>query len=628
MTLSRFFLLCFLTIFSFSVSAQPLSKSSPPHGLSTHASFQQLPLGQSMRLDGTYHLLVEDHAEHAFERHYIQTPQGRVELQDRKALRSISPGSGVSLRGIKRSHQTLEVSHIEALYEPAAGGPGETGEPPPALPNGLGAQNTQVYLIRFQDDPTAPDYNTVQSLFGTVDTFMRTSSFNQTWLTGRVIPTVITVPYNRSACTDGMLLADSANQTANALGYSTSSFDRHVYVFPKSGCTWTGLAMVNEKPSRAWINGSYTLKAMAHEMGHTFGLRHAHAQDCDVSPLGNTCTRLPYGDAANVMGNVRTGDFSGYDKERLGWLREGSHPSFLTASYGATFTLDSYSTNTLTPKVLRIPRGVDANGNQLYFYVEKRTANGNDSVLNGVGNLTQGLMVRTVTHGDGDSIHQIDMTPNSAVGSTADLADGALPLGASFTDPLTGVSFQFSSTTAQGGAQVIVTYPGPFCTPYAPTVNLRTSSVTALPGAQFSLPFTITNNNSSACGVTGFGHNRTVSSWFAVNTTDPSYMNLSPNARQDGVWNVTLDSNTPAGTYPLQMEWSDRPGEPEVVGYGYATLFVVQTCPAGTTPNAQQVCVAQEGGTGGWGGGEQPYQEALEEYFALAYGWMELYPLG
>ena len=119
--------------------------------------------------------------------------------------------------------------------------------------------------------------------------------------------------------------------TRAAAGGDLSGYNRKVYMFPRNGCSWSGLALVNENPSMAWINGSFNLKAVGHELGHNLGLRHAHALDCDVSATGNTCTRLPYGDAADLMGNVRTGDFSPYAKERMGWLNDGVSPPILTA---------------------------------------------------------------------------------------------------------------------------------------------------------------------------------------------------------------------------------------------------------------------------------------------------------
>ena len=65
---------------------------------------------------------------------------------------------------------------------------------------------------------------------------------------------------------------------------------------------------------------------MGHELGHNYGLRHAHSQDCNASAFGDTCLFWEYGDTADLMGNNRPGQFNPFEKEQLGWLNDGISP--------------------------------------------------------------------------------------------------------------------------------------------------------------------------------------------------------------------------------------------------------------------------------------------------------------
>ena len=66
-------------------------------------------------------------------------------------------------------------------------------------------------------------------------------------------------------------------------------------------------------PSRAWINGTYSLRVVAHEMGHNFGDYHSHSSVCDSTG----CVTNEYGDDHDTRGGV-TGHLNAYQKERLG----------------------------------------------------------------------------------------------------------------------------------------------------------------------------------------------------------------------------------------------------------------------------------------------------------------------
>lgn len=544
------------------------SPSAPPRALSDapHAE----------RVSGTYHQAVEDYPQGSRERHWIQTPRGRVMIAPALARRIITPpGQPVSIAGIRRG-DTLDV------------GP---GSPPPitlsarpqalALTDTLGEQRVAAILVKFQDDPTEPQ--TVAQVhdlvFNQVNNFYRASSFGQTWLAGQVFDYVV-VPYNRTACTDTMLISQSADASLAARGVDLSTYRRKIYFWPRNACTWTGLALVGENPSLAWINGSFTLKAVAHELGHGFGLRHAHAQECAPLPTGDACTVLPYGDSADIMGNVRTGDFSAYAKERLLWLGDGVSPDILTAQQTGRYTIEPYAGSGVGAKAIRVPRGTDAQGRTLYFYMEHRLPVGVDSVLAGVGNLDRGLMVRTVIHGDGDSIHQLDMTPDSSSGSTADLADGALAPAAPYADPLSGVRVVVASVSSTG-AVVDITHPSttpPTCNRQAPRIEIgATPSVRA--GTTATVQATLINMddpNQSACTAVQYGLSVSPpAGWSAA--VSPTTLTLSAGQRATVSVQLTSSTQSPAGNYTYTVHATSQ-SNPQGSGQGMVSL--TQACQA------------------------------------------------
>ena len=535
-----------------------------------------MPEGAAIALEGRLQVLIEDHPNgRSSTRHFLQTEEGRVELALKDRTLAGAPGARVRLRG-RVQGEMLSLDGTTSSVQ-------NTSQA--ALPAALGEQRVAVILVNFQDDASQPITRDAAHalVFNTVDSFFRQSSFGQTWLAGNTFNWV-TVPYSKTTCVDGMLLAAEADKAVAAAGGDLSRYNRKVYMFPKNACSWTGLALVNENPSMAWINGSFTLKAIGHELGHNLGLRHAHALDCDVSPTGDTCTRLPYGDAADLMGNVRTGDFSPYAKERLGWLNDGISPPILTADRSGRYTIEPYGTSSVGAKAIRIPRGLNSSGRMQWFYLENRAGVGLDSVLGGVGNLAQGVMFRTVIEGDGDSIHQIDMTPASAIGSTADLADGALTVGRSYTDPLSGAVVSVASVTT-AGAVVDVTLPGDattspdpstVCTRAAPGVSV--SSVYGADGAGGTVRYSVTvaNVDSTACGQTTFSLAANApANWSRA--LGLASVTLSPGASITTTLDVTSSADAAVDTYGIGIGASSSAGSVHTASAG--STYTVQLPP-------------------------------------------------
>src|SRR5690349_19961607 len=103
-------------------------------------------------------------------------------------------------------------------------------------------------------------------------------------------------------------------------------------------CGWLGLAYIGS-PHKAWINGvgAFRTSAVAHEMGHNFGLLHAGSLRCANAAIGGSCSVAEYGDPFDTMGNQSAMHYNAMQKAKLAWIASSS---VRTHSGGAvTYTL-------------------------------------------------------------------------------------------------------------------------------------------------------------------------------------------------------------------------------------------------------------------------------------------------
>jgi len=142
---------------------------------------------------------------------------------------------------------------------------------------------------------------------------------------------------------------------------------------------------------------------VGHEMGHNFGLHHSRSNTCDASG----CLIDEYGDDHDIMGAV-TGHFNAYQKERLGWLDQGSSPSIQAVTGSGQYALEPYATpNGGLPKALRILKSTVGSTNT-YLYAEARTQTGSDA------SLAPGVVIHTGVDNDGTQIYLQDLKPSTS----------------------------------------------------------------------------------------------------------------------------------------------------------------------------------------------------------------------
>src|SRR5262245_17067265 len=435
-----------------------------PAAVFAQSRSQDLPPQAAADFDGELEVQFEDSNAGARMSHFLNMPNGkRLKLEFPGRGPELLTGTKVRAHGVQQNN-TLMLTDSSSVQVTAL-----------ASSDTFGLQSTLVILINFTDNATQP-YTVAAAQSVTFDqtrNFYLENSYQQTAMTGTVVGW-FTIAATSATC-DTNTSATLADQAAANAGVNLANYPRRIYGFPQTAaCGWWGLGSVgggsSSLPSRAWINGSYTLRVVAHEYGHNLGDYHSHSSLCDTAG----CTTSEYGDDRDIMGGT-TAHLNAFQKERLGWLNYGSSPAITTVTQSNNYWIDAYSPYGTSPKALKIQKAVDANGKRTWYYVESRARLGSDS------NLTEGVVIHTGSEASGDSSYEIDLQPGSTT------FDGLLDPGQTFTDAAINLSITTISADVTG-ALINVTLnggsptpsPTPSCARANPTVTLATSQVQAV----------------------------------------------------------------------------------------------------------------------------------------------------
>jgi len=474
-------------------------------------------------VEGTLDVQYEDSDRGARLLHFLDTGTRRVRLQFSGPPPDLLTGARVRARG-RLNGDTLALTSDSTTVQTLSSG----------LANTFGDQRTIVILVNFQNAATQPytPATAASVTFSTTSNWYVENSYRQTSLSGDVYGW-FTIPMDNTTC-DTNKIASLADMAAANAGAVLSNYTRKIYGFPSmSACSWWGLGSVGGRPSRSWINGTYSLKVVAHELGHNYGAYHSHSQPCDTAG----CTMVEYGDPYDVMGNPSSGHMNAFQKERLGWLNYNVSPPIQTVSTAGSYRVDAMSTDTQQSKGLKILKEVDAYGRRTFYYVEARAKVGVDS------GIAAGVVVHTGSEASASSSNSIDLQP------TTTTSDYLLDVGQTFNDPALGLWITSVSTDA-GGAYVDISFNGAPCVPAPPTMQFSpTSTLWTRPAAGVTYSLSVRNGDSLGCAPSTFALGATIPGGWTMGWSAPD-LQVAPGST--GTADLTIvPASTAVGPYTV-----------------------------------------------------------------------------
>ena len=266
----------------------------------------------------------------------------------------------------------------------------------------------------------------------------------------------------------GRPTAEAAARDRRRLPTSTTSSSSR----SAPSCPFAGIAEIGGH--HVWINGDYSVRVLAHELGHNLGLAHAGGLACTdagvPAPMGDSCTAdgFEYLDPFDAMGSGDIGSGQSLVRQMSMEHKLALHllPTSAVKVIGTsgTYRIAPMETLTGTPELLRIPKFGGGN-----YFVEYRQPIG---FFDSQGPpFANGVLIRTESpevasnpvHPNADTA-LIDMHPETA----EDWTDAAMDPGQVFTDRLRGITIRNVGQDASG-VTLAITVPGDTLPPSAPS---------------------------------------------------------------------------------------------------------------------------------------------------------------
>jgi uncharacterized protein YoxC len=410
------------------------------------------------------------------------------------------------------------------------------------LPNTFGTKKILVILINFSNYPTLQPYTVsdVQNVMNVTNNFFKENSFNQALLSGvkdvtksADVTNWMTIPALADGSCSYWTWASQAKTAAANAGYNLADYTNYIYAFPNkdTGCDWGGLGTIGGNPAEAWINGNFTLRIAAHELGHNFGLYHSHSMSCNS---GSSCTTSEYGDIYDVMGISNSWHFNAFQKSRLGWLNYNISPPITFVSTSGIYTIAPYETNDTRPKALQILKS--SGTNNTYYYVEYRAGLGFDSG-------TPVVIIHRATPADANSSYLWDLDQITTV------SDWILDVGQRYEDTTAGVSIK-NLYQDSNGAQIEVTLGPIACVSNNPLFTISPLSTSLVAGQSASFKYTLTNNDTASCPSSNFSIIPSLPTGFSQSPSPINYT-LLPGESVSGSFIISTATNTVPGSYSV-----------------------------------------------------------------------------
>lgn len=318
-----------------------------------------------------------------------------------------------------------------------------------AISASLGVQKTIVLLVNFQNtvQPNLTHTEVQDIIFNKVNSYYLETSYNKTSFSGDVFGWYA-IPIDQT-CSFPSVRYYAMNNVPTGLAIDFTKYSRVIIIAPFGpSCSYGGTSSIGKQVlaskdgavevASAGIVASYvtpnngeSFMLFAHELGHELGVDHASFLDCgSASITSQDCAKVEYGNPYSIMGvTTSAGHMDAVHKYLIGWLDASN---ILTADADGSYVIEPIEINSPGAKVLKIPRGPN---NSNSFFVEYRQPIGFDAqfpISN--SNVFSGALLYSSSGGVRSML--IDAI------SPADSNNAALPLGAVFTDPLTGITLQ------------------------------------------------------------------------------------------------------------------------------------------------------------------------------------------
>lgn len=397
-------------------------------------------------------------------------------------------------------------------------------EEPPASAWTEGPKTLLFVRVDFDDrtgDPIAQ--GTAETLINTtVNNFFIASSYNLTTYSTTVTPT-FRLPWSRA-----QYLADAGSyiqlrQHALALatdaGFVPSSYSNDAIGFASTYSGWAGRGYVGSRGT--WLNGSFSLRTTAHELGHNYGSQHANAWNTALSPLDPGGSSVEYGNPFDIMGggSAVVNHINAWNKSRFNWLAPSATPTVTTSGTYRLQALEPVVTSGL--QGLRIARDASR-----AYWLEFRPAINNANSRDGVQVNWDGPSAKS---------HLLDMTPGDGNRNNAPLL-----IGRTLSDFYAGLHVTPVAKVATTPEAIdVVINLGAFPGNRAPTVTLTASATSVA----VNTPVTFTASASDPDGDTLA---------FAWDFDDATW---GPNA------SMATKSFTAARAYNVRLTVSDMKGQ-------------------------------------------------------------------